>query len=1049
MQTNTPMPRQSRRRQVKSGHKKRGTVLLMLALGAALAVFILIGISLGGKTGLSGGVTAGLEVAETETDVDNAYQGLRISEAMSSNKTSYADENGAFGDWIEIWNDTGHDVNLANVGVSDRSTSIRFLFPSITLKADGRVVVFCDDTNVTDVTKAFHAKFKISSLGEDIYLFAPSGNVIDHMTVPILASDTVYTLRADGSYAESEQFTPNYPNTEEGYAAFRAAYAVQTGVLVINEVMADGKTLLADEDGEYSDWVEIYNSGDEVIDLSRYALSDDETKPLKWRFPAGASIGPRGYYLVFCSGKDRAVETGGIPHTNFRISAEKETIVLSNGLGQMVDRVAIDNLPTDCSWGRNKNGEWELFRLATPGIANDEYGQNSADYTIRAQNPTGVIITEVMSCNSSLQLYSSGDSYDWVELTNTSSNTVELSGYGLSDNIKRPRKWQFPQGTTIAPGECMIIFLAGGTETYISNHLNTSFSIKSAGGETLTFSDPTGKVLDKLYIPYIPADTSYGRTIGVNGFRFYDASTPGTANTSGYAGYSEVPTIDVSGGLYRSAVTVTISAKNNARIYYTIDGSIPSPMNGALYTEPLRFNNVVSLRARAYEDGLQPSRVVTETYFVATYHTLPVVSITADPDLLFNEEYGILADGKDIDKTTNIPWKNSVYRKQKNAGVRVEGNVEMYLADGTKMLSQGMEFRLLGQYSLDMPQKSMKIIAKAKYGSKYFNAKLFDDREYTEYKSFVLRNSGNDSLWTRVQDGVQSRLIDQIEDTTVIHQAWRPVIVYLNGEYYGEYNLRECVSRYFVAQHEGLSLEEADNMTILEANWKVNYGDNTEYKEMIAEIKKLDPANKPEDLQYILDRVDVDNYFDYIIFEMFFGNTDGGNIRYYKLDGEGQKWRWILYDLDYGLWHSKNGGPSEMFNSKGFGSNNDINNTILLKLMTNSEMRDKFFTRTGELLQTVFTTENMLATLEPMIAQLDPEMYMHCERWAPYIVKTIAADAPTNAQGLYNYWKERVNRLRNVMKWRPYIFWHMMQDYFKLSDSQMVSYFGECPPENK
>ena len=94
--------------------------------------------------------------------------------------------------------------------------------------------------------------------------------------------------------------------------------------------------------------------------------------------------------------------------------------------------------------------------------------------------------------------------------------------------------------------------------------------------------------------------------------------------------------------------------------------------------------------------------------------------------------------------------------------------------------------------------------------AKYFNAKLFEDRDFTQYKSLVLRVSGNDCVWTRMVDGVQSQLVD-LTDTTVIHQAWRPVIVYLNGQYWGQYNLRERVSRYFVAQHEGMSLDDADS----------------------------------------------------------------------------------------------------------------------------------------------------------------------------------------------------------------------------------------------
>ena len=171
-------------------------------------------------------------------------------------------------------------------------------------------------------------------------------------------------------------------------------------------------------------------------------------------------------------------------------------------------------------------------------------------------------------------------------------------------------------------------------------------------------------------------------------------------------------------------------------------------------------------------------------------------------------------------------------------------------------LQPGRYLYLIGQYSLDMPQKSFKVQSRARFGSKYIHAALFDDRPFDVYKSFVLRVSGNDAVWTRMADGVQSRLVDQL-DTTVIHQAWNPVIVYLNGQYWGQYNMRERVSRYFVAQHEGMDIEDADNMTILEGNSKSYWGSNAEYKELLAKAKTLSPGKNPDDLKYLTDRIDV------------------------------------------------------------------------------------------------------------------------------------------------------------------------------------------------
>ena len=354
-----------------------------------------------------------------------------------------------------------------------------------------------------------------------------------------------------------------------------------------------------------------------------------------------------------------------------------------------------------------------------------------------------------------------------------------------------------------------------------------------------------------------------------------------------------------------------------------------------MYTGPFTLNTTTAVRARAFETGLQPSETVSATYVLKTYYTLPVVCLITDPDGLWNEQTGIFAAGEGIDLKSYkaITFKNPtpLYRIQKENKVRVSAYAEMFEVDtGETVFSQGVEFGLIGQFSLDMPQKSLKVMAKARYGSKYINGHLFPDRDYDQYRAFVLRNSGNDCVGTRMVDGVQSRLVDQW-DTTVIHQAWRPVIVYINGQYWGHYNLRERVSEYFVAQHEGLSMDQAKSIDVLESNGtkssQINNGTNAEWKALITKVKTLSPGKNPEDLQYILDNIDVDNYFDYVILECLFANTDTGNIRFYKVPGG--KWKWIMYDMDYGLYFSNSNGVGNYLNPSGYhGANNRSQTTI-------------------------------------------------------------------------------------------------------------------------
>ncbi|MCE5343393.1 MAG: lamin tail domain-containing protein, partial [Eubacteriales bacterium] len=773
----------------------------------------------------------------------SVYDGLIISEVMAANASAVPDENGAFSDWLEIYNGTGADLNLEGVLLTNRTDRITFPFPSYEMKAGDRVIVFADNRYQLEPGMPFHGKFKISSVGTHLYLYDPSMYLIDELVTPTMTADEsyIYTgLDAQGEpqYALSDFYSPGYENTQAGFTAYRNANATQTGALIINEICPDPKVGIPDEDNEIVDWLELRNTTDQPISLAGYCLSDKENKPLKWRFPDSAVIGANGFYLVYCSGKDK-MQANGVPHTNFSISAERETLILSDSNGRLVDRVSIENVPADYSVGRDSVSAWQFFALTTPGSPNDANGQSKTDQLIRAYNASGVYISEVMASNDTIALGSMALTCDYLELYNSTDHTVDLSNYGLSNTLKRPRKWQFPQGVTIEPGEYKVIYLDGDTTLSSYYELHTNFKLSRAGGDTVSLCDPNGRVLDRIPLSLLPTDHSYGRSQGYAGFYYYNQPTPGAENGTGYYGYASNPAFSMDGGEYKGTVQVSMAIPSGMNVYYTLDGAIPT-QDATLYNagDVFEMTSVTVLRARAFDPGglLQPSETVTQTYLVNVYHTLPVVSVVSDPNELWNAENGMLTVGDNVDKSQGIPFKNAVYREF--GKIPREGYVEMYLQDGTRLLSQGMEFALQGQYSLDMPQKSFKVKAKARYGAKYFEASLFKDRPFTEYKCFVLRDSGNDAVWTRMNDGFQSRLIDAFNasaDTpaTVLHQAWNPVVVYLNGQYWGHYNMRERADRNFIAQSEGLDLSQADQMDELEASGKVVFGSSKEYKAMI------------------------------------------------------------------------------------------------------------------------------------------------------------------------------------------------------------------------
>ena len=247
-----------------------------------------------------------------------------------------------------------------------------------------------------------------------------------------------------------------------------------------------------------------------------------------------------------------------------------------------------------------------------------------------------------------------------------------------------------------------------------------------------------------------------------------------------------------------------------------------------------------------------------------------------------------------------------------------------------------------------------------------------------------------------------------------------------------------------VAQFEGLDLEDADHLDLLQANSKAKSGSNTEYKAMIKKIKAGKPAKKQEDLQYILDNVDVDNYFEFIAFEMFFGNSDIGNFRVYRLNAPESKWKWLINDLDYGLWNSGFDSPKSYTKKSGMGQLN-YDNTIFRKLLTVPEYKDRYLTIYGEIYRKL-TTDTMMEVLEELVKLIEPEMERHWTRWGPENDKNIISEVPKTAEGAYKYWQKRVERLRNVIRKRPTRLWDFTKKAFDLSNKEMEKYFGPKPP---
>ena len=1022
----------TRRKPAKRGTPVRNGLLLVLLAAVLTGLVLLLPKEAGTKKAVilaDGGENATVSALENPT--------LAITEVMSSNKSAYPDETGAYPDWVEITNTGSAAQSLKGVGLSDRDDRVLFIFPEMTLEAGARVIVFCDDTNKSQAGETLHARFKISSLGETVFLFNAAGEAIDSVEVPALQGNQSYALM-NGVWQATDQYTPGYENTAAGWEQSRSVSMTAADGLVINEIMASNLTSIADEDGDHPDWIELYNGTGRVVDLSNYALTDDPNDRVQWRFPKGATMQPGEYLVVFASGKNRTDPSGNL-HTNFRLRAEGETVLLCDVLGQVVDTVTYDNLPKDKSWARIEglDYQWQECASPTPGLPNNRSSQIQLDLKLRAANTRGVFISEVMSSSTGVETPYGKSSYDWIELYNAATVPVSLDGWWLSDNPNHPRKCQL-SGVTIPAGGYLVVFASGLTASPSGRSDIVHVPMRlSALGDTVLLSDPSGNLIDKLVVPQLETDVSYGRDFDHGGLFYYTETTAGAKNGQGFSGYAAQPAMDKAGGTYSQQVTVTLSAPEGTTIRYTTDGSEPTETNGYDYAGPITLTQNTSLRARGFQEGLRPSNITTATFLMNVYHSLPIICLTCDPDDLYNDEDGILALGTTETFDHNPPFKNATYWKKTPHA----GNFEYFTSEGTSELNQGVELQLNGQFSLDQAQKSWRVTAKAKYGSDTFEYPFFSDRPYTSYHSIILRNGGQDGKYTRIVDALQSIIVDWT-GSTVFHMAYEPVIVYLNGQYWGHYNLRERISKYSLAAYEGWS--DPEKIDLIKGNNQVLNGTFDNYQALKKFVKGHDLAEDPEALQTVLDWVDVDNYFDFMIFEIYFGNSDAGNIKFYRRQAEGEKWRWCLFDLDWGYFMSNRNGCKIWLDPKGAGDK-DFDNWLILSLLDVPEMKDKFLTRFGQLFQEYLSdTDRIWAQAEAMAAEIQPELLFHYNRWSSENNKWITEE-PTSPDANYSYWESRMSRLHNVLKKRPNLCWEQIRDWFGMTDEEMARYFGPQP----
>ena len=564
-------------------------------------------------------------------------------------------------------------------------------------------------------------------------------------------------------------------------------------------------------------------------------------------------------------------------------------------------------------------------------------GTASAQVTVSVVEPGVPTISEFMADNDGAVIADGdGDFSDWIEIHNPSATTALLAGYFLTDDPANLQKWAFP-AVSLAPGAYLVVFASGKNRVVAGAPLHTNFSL-DADGEYLALVKPDGVTIVSEFgadgAPY--PEQQEGVSFGLFGSSlqpgYFNTATPGAVNSSGFLGFVEDTRFSRNRGFYASGQVVAItSATPGAQIRFTTDGSWPSETSGTLYTGPITVNRTMPVRAMAYKTGHRSTNVDTHTYIfpddvvtqtaattqstwglpaqwgtqapdygmdprVVTAHsatirndlkTVPTLSVVMDAQDMFGPS-GIYSNPN----SSGPSWERAMSLELIDPA-RPDGSGDFQLNAGLRI--QGGAFRGFG---LTL-KKSFRALFKGIYGPTKLRYPLFGTTRAKEFDTLILRAEANDGYqWgnlTNVQYARDEFGRRSARDLGIPSPEGRHLHLYINGVYWGIYNVVERPDSSFGEQYFGAKKEEWDGINFGTAT---NEGSTVPWNTMVSLLSGItsattepartaafmraqglnpDGADNPAWSDYI----NVENYIDYLLVNWFIGNADWPHRNYY------------------------------------------------------------------------------------------------------------------------------------------------------------------------
>ena len=604
-----------------------------------------------------------------------------------------------------------------------------------------------------------------------------------------------------------------------------------------------------------------------------------------------------------------------------------------------------------------------------------------------------VIINEIMSSNTTTIVDYDGETSDWIELYNNSSSQLNLQGYYLSDDNDNLNKWSFPD-IGIPSGSYLLIWASGKDIIAANGEIHTNFKIKSSG-EKLFLVKPDGTtILDQSPARVLPADISLGHIPGnYSDWYLFVEATPGETNSNnGFTEIANAPAFSHSHGFYTNAISLSLTPENSQDdIRYTLDGSEPTKQSPQ-YSTPINISQNTPVRVKVFRNDAIPSAIFTNTYIFDNDLNLDVVSlVTAHQNL----------------------WGNDGIYTNYNSGEEKPVHIEFFKINGEEGFDLDAGIKIHAPD--DKPQKSLRLYARGKYGTKKIEYQIFKEKDITDFRRLVLRNGGNDGAKlkkTHIRDAFVHKIYRELNPENAV-AAYLPVHVFINGSYFGIYNLRERQDEYYMKDNFGYDKDEVD---FLEYDWaepghqKTISGDWNDFNSLKAFVTSNDMSNDAN-YQIMENRMDMDNFIDYQITEIFIGNQDwfNNNIKFWRPRTEEGKWKWVLWDTEYGLGTYKDwpvGHPDFNFITMAMtygGWGNDDYTWLLRNLMDNQGFKHRFVIRMLDLLNSIFLPEYSISRFDPLAENIAPDIQKQFDKWGSNM----------------NLWEDDLQYTRDFLTQRP------------------------------